>query len=60
MATPVRPIRRNGAVIEVRIPADLRDQARARASSLGLSLSSLVRVALVTLLDGSGPGRLAP
>jgi hypothetical protein len=47
--------RRNDAVVELRLPTDLRDAGRARAQALGLSLSSLLRMALVALLDSDGP-----
>jgi hypothetical protein len=55
-ATPRRLVTR----ADVRLPADLHDAAQKRADSLGLSLSSLVRVALSVLLAGDGPGRWAP
>ncbi|HXQ58447.1 MAG TPA: hypothetical protein VN799_00065 [Acidimicrobiales bacterium] len=50
-ATPRRLVAR----ADVRLPADLHNAAQARADSLGLSLSSLVRVALSVLLAGDGP-----
>lgn len=46
--------RRNDATVELYLPTDLRDRARERASSLGLSLSALVRMALSTFLEQGG------
>jgi predicted HicB family RNase H-like nuclease len=47
--------RRLVARADVRLPADLHDAAQARAASPGLSLSSLIRLALSALLARDGP-----